>query len=312
MTMLNNLDSLLKRLDTAYLIVGRNTEKSEFAKIAPIEQAQKHDLIFINVPDVNTMKMLKKTKASCILLEKDWGQRHLSEIEKTGKCIHLVVHPRLVVAKLLKQIYGENDIMPSGIHPTAIIDDKAEIHESVFIGPYCVIGVCSIEEGSQIHAHTIVKDCVRIGKNVMIREHCIIGSLGFGFVRNDDEIPLWITQAGGVVIEDGVEIFPFSNVDCGTFGNTVIESKAKIDHFVHVSHNTKIGKNCIITAGAIFCGSSSIGKNSWAGIGSIIKQGIKVGSHVTLGMGAVVLKDVEDWDVVGGVPARSLRGNKDE
>ena len=310
MTMLNNLDSLLKRLDTAYLIVGRNTEKSEFAKIASIEQAQKHDLIFINVPDVNTIKMLKKTKASCILLEKDWGQRHLSEIEKIGKCIHLVVHPRLITAKLLRQICGGIESPSPGIHPTAIVDDRADIHESVHIGPYCIIGACLIGEGSRIHAHTIINDHVRIGKNVTIMEHCVIGSLGFGFVRDDDETPLWITQIGGVVIEDDVEIFPFSNVDLGTFGDTIIESNAKIDHFVHVSHNTRIGKNCIITAGTVFCGSSSIGKNSWAGIGSIIKQGIKVGSHVTLGMGAVILKDVEDGDTVAGVPAKSLQREK--
>lgn len=312
MTMLNNLDSLLKRLNIACLTVGRNTRESGFVKIAPIEQAQEKDMIFINAPNGKTMKMLRETKASCVLLKKDWGQRHLGEIEKTGKRIHLVAHPRLVVAKLLKCMYEKIESPSPGIHLTAIVDDRADIHESVHIGPYCVIGICSIEEGSQIHSHTVINNHVRIGKNVTIREHCVVGSLGFGFVRDDDETPLWITQVGGVMIEDDVEIFPFSNIDCGTFGDTVIESGAKIDHYAHVSHNTRIGKNCIITAGAVFCGGSSIGANSWAGIGSIVKQNVKIGKDATLGMGSVILKDVEDGDTVAGVPAKSLRRKRDE
>jgi len=310
--MLNNLDGLLKKLDVAYLVVGKKTGRNEYARIIPAEQAQEHDLIFINAPNDNTMKTIAETKASCILLEKEWGQQHLREIGETEKCVHLVVHPRLVVAKLLKQMYGKINAPSPSIHPTAIIDDKADIHKSVFIGPYCIIGACSIGQGSQVHSHTVINNRVKIGKNVTIREHCVIGSLGFGFVRDDDGTPLWIMHLGGVVIEDDVEIFPFSNVDLGTFGDTVIESKAKIDHFVHVSHNTRVGKNCIITAGAVLCGSCAVGADSWAGIGSIIKQGIKVGKHATLGMGAVVLKDVEDGDVVAGVPAKSLQRKEDE
>lgn len=310
MRMLNSLDSLLEKLDIAYLTVGRNTREGEFAKIAPMERAQKHDLIFINAPNGNTMRILKETKASCVLLEKSWGQRHLSEIGKIEKHIRLVTHPRLVVAKLLKQICGEDEAMPSGIHPTAIIDSRADIHMSVFVGPYCIIGDCSIGKGSRIHAHAIINDRVRIGKNVTVREHCIIGSHGFAFVRDDDGILIGFNPTGGVVIEDNVEIFPLANVDRGTFEDTVIKSGTKIDHFAHVSHNSKIGKNCVITAGVVFCGSSEMGDSSWAGIGSIIKQSTRVGKDTVLGMGAVVLKDVEDGDVVAGVPAKSLQRGK--
>ena len=310
MRVLNNLADLLKRLDIVYLAVGRNAQKSEFEKIVPMERAQEHDLIFINAPDGNTMRALKETKASCVLLEKNWGQEHLSEIEEIGKHIHLVTHPRLVVAKLLRQMHEKTENLPSGIHLTAIVDDKADIHESVYIGPYCIIGNCSIGKGGRIYAHTIINDRVRIGKDVVIREHCIIGSHGFAFVRDDDEILIGFNPIGGVIIEDNVEIFPLANVDRGTFEDTVIKSGTKVDHFVHISHNSKVGRNCVITAGVVFCGSSEIGDSSWAGIGSIIKQSTRVGKNTILGMGAVVIKDVEDGDVVAGVPAMSLRGKK--
>jgi len=82
-------------------VPGRN----RFAKIVSKERAQEHDLIFINVPDDNTMRILAETKASCILLEAIWGQQCLSEIEKLEKRIYLVAHPRLVIAKLMKHMY---------------------------------------------------------------------------------------------------------------------------------------------------------------------------------------------------------------
>ena len=302
------LAGLLEKFDITYSTVGVNaTGSSRFTKIVSMEHGQEYDLIFINKPDNDTMKILTETKASCILLEATWGEQHLAEIMNLKKHIHLVAHPRLVVAKLLKHICEGTENKLSGIHSTAIIDKGANIHKNVFIGPYCIIGDCSIGDGSRIHAYTVVHDCVKIGKNVLIREHCVIGLQGFAFVREGDGTLLKLMNIGGVTIGDDVEIFPFTNIDCGTFGDTIIESGAKIDHFVHVAHNSKIGKNCAIVAGAVFCGSSSIGANSWAGVGSIVKESTKVGKRVILGLGAVVLKDVDDDDIVAGVPAKSLR-----
>lgn len=307
------LEGLLNKLGIAYLKVNEKvTRNDKFVKIAPIEQGRKYDLIFINKPNDGTMKRLADTKASCILLETSWGQGHLSEIEKLKKCIYLVVHPRLVVAKLMKHIYKGIEARPSGIHPTAIVDKKAAIHKSIFIGAYCIIGACVIGSGSQVWAHTTINDRVRIGKNVTIRGHCVIGSHGFAFPRDGDGTLVRLAHVGGVVIKDDVEIFPFTNVDRATFGDTVIETGAKIDHFVHVSHNARVGENCFVAAGAILCGSSSVGANSWVGVGAMIKESVKVGRRTLIGLGAVVIRDVDDGDVVAGVPAKSLRkdGNR--
>lgn len=307
MTSRYNLKGLLKKLGIGYVAVGGVSGGNRFTRIVAKEQAQEYDLIFINMPDDSTMRILTETKASCILLETIWGQQRLDEIEKLEKCIYLVANPRLVVAKLMKHMYKRIEDKLSGVHPTAIVDRKADIHKSVFIGPYCIIGNCLIGSKSQIYAHTIINDHVRIGKNVTIRERCIIGSHGFAHPRDGNGTLIRFTHVGGVVIEDDVEIFPFSNVDRGTFGDTVIKSGTKIDHYVHVGHNSRIGRDCFIAAGVVFCGSSIIGEKSWVGVGSIIKQSTKVGRCATLGLGAVVIKDVDDGDTVAGVPAKSLR-----
>ena len=53
-----------------------------------------------------------------------------------------------------------------------------------------------------------------------------------------------------------------------------------------------------------------IGNDVWIGMRVIIMPGIKVGNGVVIGAGAVVTKDVPDYAVVGGVPARIIKFRK--
>jgi maltose O-acetyltransferase len=53
--------------------------------------------------------------------------------------------------------------------------------------------------------------------------------------------------------------------------------------------------------------STQIGNDVWIGANAIITAGVKVGNHVIIAAGAVVTKDVADYSVVGGVPAKVLR-----
>lgn len=50
-----------------------------------------------------------------------------------------------------------------------------------------------------------------------------------------------------------------------------------------------------------------IGDDVWIGARVIILPGVKIGSHCIIGAGAVVTKDVPDYAIVGGVPAKVLR-----
>ena len=50
-----------------------------------------------------------------------------------------------------------------------------------------------------------------------------------------------------------------------------------------------------------------IGNDVWIGLRSVIMPGVTIDSHVIIGSGAVVTKDVPDYAVVGGVPAKVIR-----
>ena len=50
-----------------------------------------------------------------------------------------------------------------------------------------------------------------------------------------------------------------------------------------------------------------IQKNAWIGMGATICPGVTVGKYAVVAAGAVVTKDVPDYAVVGGVPAKIIR-----
>ena len=62
------------------------------------------------------------------------------------------------------------------IHPSSIVSDSANIHPSVNIGPFCIIGDnVEIDSGSSILSHSVVKGPTKIGKNNTIYQFSSIG-----------------------------------------------------------------------------------------------------------------------------------------
>ena len=49
-----------------------------------------------------------------------------------------------------------------------------------------------------------------------------------------------------------------------------------------------------------------IGDNSWIGTGAVIMPGILIGKDCIIGSNAVVTKDVNDFEIVAGIPAKVI------
>jgi UDP-3-O-[3-hydroxymyristoyl] glucosamine N-acyltransferase len=197
-----------------------------------------------------------------------------------------------------------------GIENTAIVHPDSKVHATAYVGHYAVVEAnVEIGANSFIGHHSVIGSETLIGKNVFIKSHCVIGDVGFGFEKNDQNVPIRIPHIGWVEISDNAEIGSFTTVCRGTLGATKIHDNVKIDDHVHVAHNVTIKDRTMLIAFAMIGGSTVIGEDTWIAPGSIIRDGLDIGSNVTVGMGAVVTKDIKNDLVLIGNPARALKPN---
>ena len=148
---------------------------------------------------------------------------------------------------------------------------------------------------------------ITIGNNCEICKTAKLGNEGFGFEPDENGNLVFFPHFGNVIIHDNVRIGSYSCIDRGNMHDTVIYDNVKIDNLVHIAHNVSIGKNTMVVAGAVVCGSVSIGENCFIGANSTIKEHLKIGDNVLIGMGSVVTKNIPDNEVWAGNPAKFLK-----
>ena len=56
--------------------------------------------------------------------------------------------------------------------------------------------------------------------------------------------------------------------------------------------------------------STTIGDDVWIGANAVILPGVSVGDHVVIGAGSIVTKDIPDYAIVGGNPAKVIKLRK--
>jgi len=251
------------------------------------------------------LELINSSDASLIIC-------HISlkkQISKPKSVLIFIDRPRFYFIKCLQKFLQKENKM-KGVDNNAIVKTR-NVAKDVFVGPFTYIGKnVSIESGTIIHSNVVIYGNTEIGRNVIIDSSTVIGADGFGFERNDDGILEKFPHIGGIEIHDDVEIGANVCIDRGTLENTVIGKGSKIDNLVHVAHNVKIGKNCIIVAQSLVAGSCVMEDNSYIAMSATIREKVRIGENAFVGMGSVVTKDVKKNSTVVGVPAKIFKSKK--
>ena len=252
----------------------------------------------------------------------------------------IVKRPRFAMAGLTSAL-DAGPIIHDGIHPTAVIEAGAQIGEGAAIGAFVVIGHgAKIGENARIAAHTSVAEGavigedalihagvrigarVRIGDRVIIQPGAVIGGDGFSFVtpeksqvetareslgKSDGAVApqSWtrIHSLGTVVIGDDVEIGANAAIDRGTVANTEIGSGTKIDNLVHIGHNCRIGRDCLLCGQVGFAGSSVVGDRVVLAGQCGVSDNIEIGSDVVAAGASKIYSNVGAGRMIMGGPA---------
>ena len=89
--------------------------------------------------------------------------------------------------------------------------------------------------------------------------------------------------------------------------NTIVGGFSNVNRSASIGHDNTIGFAVSVGPGAILAGSITVGPVASIGAGAVILPGITIGRRAVVGAGAVVTKNVADFEVVAGNPARVLR-----
>lgn len=222
------------------------------------------------------------------------------DAKEKSSCLLIADRPRLIFAKALNAIQKNIGFLKSDEKPK--IDSTAQISHLAFIAPGVVIGTNTV-----VLPFAYIGEGTVIGADCTIKSGAVIAQDGFGFERDDNNLPLRIVHLGDVIIGNNVEVGSLTTICRGTLGNTVIEDHAKIDDHVHIAHNVHVGSAAMVIACAEVSGGVNIGAGAWIGPNASIIQKIKIGENSLVGIAANVTKDVPENVVVAGNPAKILR-----
>jgi UDP-3-O-[3-hydroxymyristoyl] glucosamine N-acyltransferase len=246
---------------------------------------------------------------------------------------------RLALSRLTRLLDPGPEIAP-GRHPLTVIDPTAQVADDAAIGPFVTIGAgvvigpgarigshVSIAEGAQIGADALIYPGLRVGARVVIgarfigHSGAVIGADGFSFVtevesgveeiratlgkRDEIRDQHWtrIHSLGAVTIGDDVEIGANCTIDRGTIRNTEIGDGTKFDDLVHVGHNVRIGRDCLLCGQVGIAGSSVIGDRVVLGGQCGVSDNIFVGNDVIAGGATKIFTNAPAGRVLLGSPA---------
>lgn len=211
--------------------------------------------------------------------------------------------PRVAFSRLVAHAFAERT-RPGWPLASPALPPDAVVGEGVAFAPGVVLGAgVEIGDGCRIGPHAALAHCT-LGRGVEIGPHCTIGTAGFGVSRDADGALVPFPHVGRVVLEDGVAVGAGTQIDRGALGETRVGAGTRIDNAVHVAHNARIGRRCLVIAHAMIAGSVTVGDDCWIAPGAQIRNGVAVGAGATVGMGAVVVRDVPAGATVKGNPAR--------
>lgn len=291
------LSELLSFLGDEVIRVYGETSGAYIDNIADVAHVNKTTLDWVKPRNPDRQQIVENGKANVVLVDE-------AVLPVAGKVLIVVKNPKRALAKVGNAFFVDRP--QPGIHPTAIIDAKAEIGENIYVGPYTVIGKAKIGDGCVIDCNVRIYDGVVLGKGCDIKAGAVLGGAGFGFEKDEEGNRFRFPQVGRLIIGDDVEVGANTCIDRGALSDTVIGDHTKINNLCHIAHNNRIGRNVVITGCVNVSGSNVIDDNVWIAPNASIRGFIHLGEGCTVGMGAVATKDIPAGETWVGNPARKL------
>ncbi|MBW8189866.1 acyltransferase [Neiella marina] len=165
------------------------------------------------------------------------------------------------------------------------LQQRLQALETVQLGEQCFIA-----DSAQLFAEP--------GRTIRIGNGCMIAA--DSFLHGPIELGARVSINHGCSLDGGA-----AGVRIGD--DTRIANSVKIYGFNHgMAPDRAVWQQPVTSQGI------SIGCDVWVGAGVGIVDGVTIGDHAVIGMGSVVTKDVPDYAIVAGNPARIIGDRRDK
>jgi UDP-N-acetylglucosamine acyltransferase len=179
----------------------------------------------------------------------------------------------------------------SNVHPSAIVDPRAELDSAVEVGPYCLVGAgVKIGKGTKIHSHAVIQGRTTLGEGNVVFPFATIGSVPQDLKYKGEPSELLIGNRN--TIREYVSLNP------GTTGGgmiTRVGDRNLLMMYCHIAHDCIVGDQNVIANGATLGGHVTI--EDFVIVGGLvgIHQFVRIGTSAILGAGSMVSKDVPPY-----------------
>ena len=182
------------------------------------------------------------------------------------------------------------------IHPTAIIEEGAQLGEGVKVGAFCVVGPgVVLGDRVELKSHVVVTGNTEVGADTIIFPFAVIGEIPQDLKFGGEETRL--------VIGERNRIREHVTMNCGTQGGggvTRIGNDGLFMAGVHIAHDVQIGDRVIVVNSAGVAGHCVVEDDVIIGGLSGLHQWVRVGRGAIIGAMTMVPNDVIPYGLVQG------------
>lgn len=186
--------------------------------------------------------------------------------------------------------------MSVDIHPTAVIEDGAELGTDVTVGAYSVIGPnVKIGDGTKVFSQVSIDGHTTIGENNQFFPFTAIGGEPQSISYKGEPTEVRIGDSN--VFRENI------TVNRGTMddeGVTRIGDNNLFMAYVHIAHDCQLGSDLLFSNNASLAGHVRVGDYVVLAGYTLIHQFVNIGQHSFCGVSTYCVQDVPPFMLVAG------------
>jgi UDP-N-acetylglucosamine acyltransferase len=188
----------------------------------------------------------------------------------------------------------------TNVHPTAVVDPRAQLADGVEVGPFAVLGPdVVIGEGTVIHNHVTVTGHTRIGAQCRVFPGAVVGSAPQDLKYKGSLATLEIGEHN--IIRECCTLNPGTELGGG---RTVVGHHNLLMAYVHVAHDCRIEDHVVIANSSQLAGHVHIYEGARISGLAAIHQFVRIGRCSYVAGCAKLSIDVPPFTLAEGHPAR--------